>query len=59
MLRALSIQSYKYSRFPRGVEWAVLRMPFSSIRRGKLESVVDTVLFVDPAITEDFDVARE
>jgi hypothetical protein len=34
-------------------------MPFSNARRGKLESVVGTVLLVDPVVVEDFDVARE
>lgn len=35
------------------------RIPFSNARRGKLESVVDTDLLVDPVVAEDFDKARD
>jgi hypothetical protein len=41
------------------VEWSGSRIPFSNARRGKLESVVGTVLLVDPVVTEDFDGAWE
>ena len=34
-------------------------MPFSNARRGKLESVVDTVLVVDLVVVENFDLALE
>ena len=35
------------------------RTPFSKTRRGKLESVVDTVLLEDSVVAEDFDLASE
>ena len=41
------------------MEWSGSRIPFSNARRGKLESVVGTVLLVDPVVAEDFDGARE
>lgn len=59
MLRALSSIFWWEPRFSGGVEWSGSRTQFSNARRGKLESVVDTVLLVDAVVAEDLDLALE
>lgn len=46
-------------RFSLGIEWSGSKTPFSNARRGKLESVVDTIVLVGSVAAEDFVLALE